>query len=142
VVDLHDIRFSIGETAEECYEDLRRQWWGDPESLHLDCWGRVKQADGFDVTVTSGAIDTGERLFFANMGGYDLREFAELHRNILLVATDANADKQRAVSLIQNWVLPHKDNLFEVENLFDLSTAAVGYGYRLKLGSRQGAVLV
>ena len=46
-VELHDVRFSIGETAEDCHDDLRRQWWGDPESLHLDCWGAVEQADGF-----------------------------------------------------------------------------------------------
>jgi hypothetical protein len=59
-IELHDIRFSVGEKAEDCYEDLRRQWWGDPESLHLDCWGRVNQADGFDVTVTAAAVDTGE----------------------------------------------------------------------------------
>jgi hypothetical protein len=85
-IELRDIRFSVGEKAEDCYEDLRRQWWGDPGSLHLDCWGQVNQADGFDVTVTADAVDTGERLFFANMGGYNPLEFAELHRNILLVA--------------------------------------------------------
>jgi hypothetical protein len=34
-----------------------------------------------------------ERLFFANMGGYDPREFAELHRNILVVAPDAKSAK-------------------------------------------------
>jgi hypothetical protein len=72
-IELHDIRFSVGETAQDCYEDLRRQWWGAPESLHLDCWGRVSQADGFDVTVTANAADTGEHLFFAKMSGYDAR---------------------------------------------------------------------
>lgn len=39
-IELHDVRFSIGETAEECRDDLRRQWWGEPKSLHLDCWAR------------------------------------------------------------------------------------------------------
>src|SRR5262245_11347513 len=98
-IELHDVRFSFGETVEGCYEDLRRQWWGDPESLHLDCWGQVSQADGFDVTVTADAIAAGdERLFFANMGGYDPSEFAELHRNILLVAPDAKTAKLRALS--------------------------------------------
>jgi hypothetical protein len=133
-IELHDVRFSVGDTIEACYEDLRRQWWGDPESLHLDCWGRVDQADGFDVEVTAETIEAGdERLFFANMGGYDPREFTELHRNILLVAPDAKTAKQRALSLIERWALPHKDNLFEVENLLDLSKAAADGGYRLKL---------
>ncbi len=133
-VELHDVRFSVGETAEACFEDLKRQWWGDPDSLHLDCWGPVKQADGFDVEITADAIAPGnEHLFFANMGGYDPREFSELHRNVLLVATDAKAAKQRALSKIQGWELPHKDNLLEVENLVDLSKAAADDGYYLKL---------
>ena len=33
-IELHDVRFSIGETAEECRDDLRQQWWGEPKSLH------------------------------------------------------------------------------------------------------------
>ncbi len=46
-VELHDVRFSVGETPQDCYADLRRQWWGDAKSLHLDCWGEVEQADGY-----------------------------------------------------------------------------------------------
>jgi Domain of Unknown Function (DUF1543) len=133
-VELHDIRFCVGETADACFDDLRRQWWGDPGSLHLDCWGPLDQADGFDIEITADAADTGdERLFFANMGGYDPREFAELHRNVLLVTRDAKLAKQRALSLVGGWTLPHKDNLFEVENLLDLSQLAAEQGYRLKL---------
>jgi hypothetical protein len=133
-VELHDIRFSVGETVEACYEDLKRQWWGDPESLHLDCWGPVDQVDSFDVEITADTIEgDDERLFFANMGGYDPRQFTELHRNILLVAPDAQAAKQRVLSLVQGWTQPHKDNLFEVENLLDLSKMATDRGYHLKL---------
>ena len=40
-IELHDIRFSVGETPEDCFDDLRRQWWGEPKSLHLDSWGAV-----------------------------------------------------------------------------------------------------
>jgi len=79
-IELHDVRFSVGETIDACYDDLRRQWWGDPESLHLDCWGAVDQADGFDVEVTTEATGAdGESLFFVNMGGYDPGAFAAGH---------------------------------------------------------------
>jgi hypothetical protein len=132
-VELHDVRFCVGETAEACHDDLRRQWWGDPDSLHLDCWGPVEQADGFDIAIAAGAEPSDERLFFANMGGYDPREFSELHRNVLLVARDAKTAKQRALSQVAGWSLPHKDNLFEVENLLDLSKLAAERGYGLKL---------
>ena len=133
-IELHDVRFSVGETIDACYDDLRQQWWSDPASLHLDCWGAVDQADGFDVEVTTETIAAGaESLFFVNVGGYDAGEFAELHRNVLLVARDASSAKQRAPSLVKEWALPHKDNLFAVENLLDVSRVAADRGYRIRL---------
>jgi hypothetical protein len=133
-VELHDVRFSIGETAEDCHDDLREQWWGDPDSLHLDCWGAVEQADGFDVVLTRDATPAGvEKLFFVNLGGYDPAEFSELHRNVLLVAPDAKAAKAKALTRIAGWSLPHKDNLFEVEKAIDVTALLEAYGYSLSL---------
>jgi Domain of Unknown Function (DUF1543) len=133
-VELHDVRFSIGETPEDCHEDLRRQWWGNPASLHLDCWGAVEQADGFDIALTKDAAPEGaDKLFFVNLGGYDPKEFSELHRNVLLVASHAKAAKARAVMEVKRWSLPHKDNLFEVEKAIDLTAQLQAGGYALKL---------
>ena len=133
-VELHDVRFSIGETPEDCHDDLREQWWGDPESLHLDCWGAVEQADGFDVVLTKDVLQEGtDKLFFVNLGGYDAREFSELHRNVLLVAPDAKAAKAKALTLISGWSLPHKDRLFEVEKAIDVTAQLEAYGYSLRL---------
>jgi hypothetical protein len=133
-VELHDVRFSIGNTPEDCHEDLRRQWWGDPESLHLDCWGAVEQADGFDIALTKDAPrGDANKLFFVNLGGYDPAEFTELHKNVLLVVPDANAAKARAKAGIRHWATPHKDRLFEVEQAVDLTALMQGYGYSLQL---------
>jgi hypothetical protein len=133
-VELHDVRFSIGETAEDCHADLREQWWGDAESLHLDCWGAVEQADGYDIALTKDGPGAGtDKLFFVNLGGYDPAEFSELHRNVLLVAPDANTAKARAKALIKGWLLPHKDNLFEVEKAIDVTALLEAYGYSLSL---------
>ncbi len=134
-IELHDVRFSVGETVEDCREDLRRQWWGEPKSLHLDCWGEVDQADGYDITLTQNAqaFENGERLFFLNLGGYDPREFSELHKNILLVAPDAKAATKKALQQIRSWTLPHKDNVFEVEKAVDVTELMSRYGYRLQL---------
>jgi hypothetical protein len=88
-IELHDVRFSVGDSPEECHEDLRRQWWGNPKSLHLDCWGQVEQADGYDITLSVARSEESEmKLFFLNLGGYDPGNFGELHENLLLVATD------------------------------------------------------
>ena len=133
-VELHDVRFSIGEKPEDCYDDLRKQWWGDPESLHLDCWGEVEQADGFDITLTKDAAqEFPDKLYFVNLGGYDPNEFSELHRNILLVAEDAKAAKAKALTQIRRWSLPHKDNLFEVEHAVDVTAQLRRHGFSLKL---------
>jgi hypothetical protein len=128
-VELHDVRFSIGNSAEDCYEDLRRQWWGTPKSLHLDCWGAVEQADGFDVTLTvEPSGDQTFRLFFVNLGGYNPLDFAELHKNVLIVAPDAVSAKQKAMAQTNGWSQPHKDRLFEVEKAVDLTALLRGYG--------------
>lgn len=137
-VELHDVRFAIGDAPEACHADLRRQWWGDPKSLHVDCWGEVRQADGHDVAVEPGpgseaGAEGGLRLFFVNLGGYDPRAFEELHRNVLVVAPDAALAKRRALSLVEGWTTPHRDALFEVEKLICLSGAVEGAGARLRL---------
>lgn len=135
-VELHDVRFSIGETPDECRDDLRKQWWGDPKSLHLDCWGEVEQADGYDVAITRDPPRAGagaEKLFFVNLGGYDPEEFSELHKNILLVASNAKAATAKALTRIGNWALPHKDKVFEVEKTVDVTAMMERYGCSLTL---------
>jgi len=133
-VELHDVRFSIGSAPEDCYEDLRRQWWGTPSSLHLDCWGPVEQADGFDVALTTAPPgDTASKLFFVNLGGYSPLDFAELHKNVLIVAPDAGSAKQKAMAQINGWSLPHKDRLFEVEKAIDLTALMGRYGRFISL---------
>jgi hypothetical protein len=116
-IELHDIRFSIGETPEACHDDLRRQWWGEPTSLHLDCWGSVEQADGFDVTLraTQPPPAGPDRLYFLNLGGYDPSRFEELHKNILVVGPDSRSATAKALAGVDNWSSPHRDRVFEVD---------------------------
>jgi hypothetical protein len=133
-VELHDVRFSIGDVPEDCYDDLRRQWWGDPNSLHLDSWGIVEQADGYDVTLTTAPQnDASPKLFFVNLGGYDPREFGELHKNVLIAAPDIKLAKQKALEQVNDWVQPHKDRIFEIEQAIDLTALTGHYGYALSL---------
>jgi uncharacterized protein DUF1543 len=133
-VELHDVRFSIGETAEACFDDLRRQWWGEPKSLHLDCWGAVEQADGYDVELCLAPVtESSDKLFFVNLGGYDPAEFSELHKNVLIVASDNKSAKQKALAQVNDWQTPHKDRLFEIEQAIDVSELMARYGYHLSL---------
>lgn len=133
-VELHDVRFSIGEKPEDCFADLRRQWWGEPTSLHLDCWGAVEQADGHDVRLSTEPSDNAQgKLFFINLGGYDPTLFTELHKNVLIVAADAKAAKTKAKAEIKHWQMPHQDQLFEVDKAVDIGSQLQQRGYHLVL---------
>ncbi|WP_370677142.1 DUF1543 domain-containing protein [Pleomorphomonas sp. PLEO] len=133
-VELHDIRFSIGDKVEDCFADLRAQWWGDKAKFHVDCWAAIEQADGHDITLRTTAPEpTPNRLFFINLGGYDPAEFTEQHKNVLIVAEDANAAKAKALKLVKGWKQPHKDKLFEVDQAVDLSAALRQYGHFIHL---------
>jgi hypothetical protein len=133
-VELHDVRFSIGQTPEDCHEDLRRQWWGEPESLHLDCWGAVEQADGYDIGLSNRPPQEQQlKLFFVNLGGYDPSEFTELHKNVLIVSPDEATAKAKAKIQISHWQKPHRDQLFEIEKTIDIGAQMQRSGYHLTL---------
>lgn len=122
-VELHDMRVAVGATIEDCFDDLKAQWWGLPESLHLDAFGAFETVDGFAVEIGDRPRDTEAKLFFVNLGGYDPDKFAELHRNVFVVANDWRAAKKKALTLVEDWTSPHKDNVFEIETIIDIGAA-------------------
>src|SRR5688572_13558434 len=87
LIEVHDIHFAVGNKIEDTYEQLRNQWWGTPKSLHLDAWGIVKTVDDYDVILKPEPVtDQVNKLFFLNLGGYDPKQFTELHKNMFVVA--------------------------------------------------------
>lgn len=131
-VELHDMRFVAGETVEACYDDLRAQWWGTPESLHLDAWARLDHADGFDISLSDSPSKDEPKLWFVNLGGYDPALFTELHRNVFVVAPDRRVARRRALAGVAGWVSPHKDAVREIETLIDVA-AAIGPTRHIRL---------
>ena len=133
-IELHDIRFAAGDTAEDCHGALRRQWWGTPKSLHLDCWGAVEQADGFDVRLERAPQVGTNRLYFLNMGGYQPDQFEELHKNVLLVGETQQEVLVRAMKDVRaTWSSPHRDAILEVEKTICLSDAMAQDGWFVHL---------
>ena len=123
LIELHDMHFAVGETIEDTYDQLRKQWWGVANTLHLDAWGSLEYVDGYAIHLqNTPAQVTDKKLFFVNLGGYDFNEFTELHRNVFVVANNAIEAKQLALAKAQvaDWKVPHKDYLFEVENCVHL----------------------
>lgn len=134
LVELHDVRFVIAPDLQSCFPQLKKNWWGIPESLHLDCWGELTSADGHNIHLraTPPAADA-DKLYFLNLGGYTADEFSELHKNILIVAPRESKARAQALKTILHWDAHHKDAEFEVEKIFSVDNAMQGSGLYIHL---------
>jgi hypothetical protein len=120
-IELHDVRFVVGERIEDTFAALRQQWFGARRGLHLDSWMTVRFVDGFRVELRPEPAPSAERLWFVNLGGYDPRQLAELHQFLLVVAP--TPQDARALALRRG--LPraegrHKDDLHAVDDCLPL----------------------
>ena len=133
-VELHDVVFAVGTDLKSLYSQLREAWFGDRAGLHIDAWQVIAGVDGWRVRLDETMPDpAAPKLFFVNLGGYDPTEFTELHKNVLIVAPNADTAKTRALALVKGWAQPHKDKLFEVDQTLDLSNTLRHYGCFLRL---------
>jgi Domain of Unknown Function (DUF1543) len=119
-IEVHDMRFVAAESVTDTYAELKRQWWGIPKSLHVDCWAAIDSADGFEVILRPKPFQGPEKLYYVNLGGYDKSEFVEKHKNAFVVATSVVDAKARAKKLARGWDAPHRDDMYEAEQAFAL----------------------
>ena len=138
-IEVHDMRFVTAPSIEETHDELRRQWWGRPGSLHIDCWAEINQADGHDIALRTEPAEGENKLFYVNLGGYDGIDFAEKHRNVFVVADSVSRAKSRALKRANGWDAPHRDDLYEAEQAFALNDAASAHGLHIHLIPREGA---
>lgn len=122
-IELHDMRFVVAPSIAETYDELRRQWWGVPKSLHIDCWAEIDHADGYDVSLRSEPFTGPERLYYVNLGGYVADEFLEKHKNVFVVADTLPNAKSRALKSVLGWREPHRDEMYEAEQAFAIGNA-------------------
>jgi hypothetical protein len=122
-IELHDIRFVVAPSITDTYDELRKQWWGIPNSLHIDCWAELDHADGYDVSLSPEPFAGAERLYYVNLGGYAPGEFSEQHKNVFVVADSLAKAKTRAIKLATGWREPHRDEMYEAEQAFSLDEA-------------------
>jgi hypothetical protein len=117
-IELHDVRFVAGATIEAVIPELRRQWFGRREGLHLDAWMAVRAVDGWTVRLgREPAPPRSERLWFVNLGAYRLDSLAELHHFGLVVARSPQAAKAAAKrQWLRGALQQHKDDLAAVDD--------------------------
>lgn len=132
-IELHDFRIVVAPTMMDCIPELKKQWWGIPESLHLDCWGELKHADGYDIALRPEAAPDDNKLWFINLGGYQKTEFGELHKNVFVVAPREVKARANALKHILDWDGHHKDFQYEVEKIINLDSAVAPHGLHIHL---------
>jgi hypothetical protein len=118
LIELHDVRFVAGTTIDDTLPELRRQWFGRREGLHLDSYMAVRAIDGWAVRLgREPAAPRPERLWFVNLGAYRPDSLAELHHFGLVVASSPQAAKSSAK---RRWLVgalqAHKDDLCSVDD--------------------------
>ena len=123
----HDIRFAISETIEGTYDDLRANWTGKANTLHLDCWGPLKWVDGYRVEIKNVPFEWPEKLFFVELGGYKDGIFGEQHANVFIVSNSERDARGKAKNnhMPSDWIhlTGHLDFIFDVDGVIDVASA-------------------
>ena len=106
-IELHDVRWVLGETIEDTYPELRKQWLGKKSGLHIDSYKCIKYIDGYKIVLSKSTEESlisphfeDFSLWFVNLGGYNPKKMYEEHEFNLIVAKKAIDAKRKAK---KNW---------------------------------------
>ncbi len=65
-IEVHDVVFVTGNSIEDCYPELRQQWFGTLAGMHIDSWMQVDGVEGYQVRFSEQAPAADElRLFLS-----------------------------------------------------------------------------
>ena len=118
-VELHDVRWVVGETINDTIKTLKSEWFGDKKGLHIDSYRKIENVDGMSVTVvhspTVNAPMNDNGLWFVNLGGYSNQAMAEQHEFGVVVARTAQSAKTIAKQRwLKGMIQIHKDDLHPI----------------------------
>ena len=83
-IEIHDVRWVLGETIEDTFPELRKQWLGKKSGLHIDSYKCIRYVDGYEIVISRSNKDSliSQRiddlsLWFVNLGGYNPKKMYE-----------------------------------------------------------------
>lgn len=120
--EVHDVVLAVGDSLEDVYSQLKNAWFGEQKGLHIDAWAQIYgvafEGKNYQIQFTDAAPNQADqKLYLLNLGGYDAREFGELHRYVLVVAQNAMVAKQRGKAhFAQHWQKQHTDRVLDVDD--------------------------
>tara|TARA_Y100001968_G_scaffold190285_1_gene174342 strand:- start:467 stop:1021 length:555 start_codon:yes stop_codon:yes gene_type:complete len=122
-IELHDVRWVIGEKLEDTFPELREQWFGESIGLHIDSYKCIKYIDGYEIIISKykNTLNSFEekdlKLWFVNLGGYNPKKMYEEHEFRLIVAKNAaDAKKIAKYNWESNLKIKHNDNLSSIKS--------------------------
>ena len=135
-IELHDVRWVIGSRIEDTYDELRRDWFGTLEGLHIDSYKKIQSIDGYKINLKNKKSEKikknnlhsekKKKLWFVNLGGYHENSMQEIHEFGLVVAFNSFEAKKLAKS---KWLLGcrkiHKDDLVSLRMISDVDDCEV-----------------
>lgn len=129
-IELHDVRWVVGKNFEETFPQLRKEWFGNRDGLHIDSFMEIKYVDGYEILLRKRSFTneikpykkqlsdksiTKKSLWFVNFGGYDPSQLLELHQFRLVVAKSAFEAKKIVKSKVLHSALQlHKDDCYSI----------------------------
>ena len=129
-VELHDVRWAVGSQIEDTFNDLRNNWFGSIDGLHIDSFKKIEYIDGYKINLkifdknkiknkqSPNQINSQQNLWFVNIGGYDPYSMQEKHEFGLVVASSSLEAKNRAKSKwLKGYRKKHKDDIASLNKL-------------------------
>ncbi|OTG66955.1 hypothetical protein B9T25_09315 [Acinetobacter sp. ANC 4470] len=120
--EVHDVVLAVGDSLEGVYPQLKNAWFGEQKGLHIDAWAQIYgvtfEGKNYQIQFTDAAPkQADQKLYLINLGGYDAREFGELHRYVLVVAQNTMVAKQQGKAhFAQHWQKQHTDRILDVDD--------------------------
>ena len=106
-IELHDVTWVLGQSIEDTFPELRKQWLGKLSGLHIDSYKCIKYVDGYEIVISKSNKDNLNspktedlKLWFVNLGGYNPKKMYEEHEFNLIVAKTAIEAKKKVK---RNW---------------------------------------
>ena len=124
-IELHDVRWVLGKSIEDTFPELRNQWLGKRNGLHIDSFKRIQYVDGYKISISKSSKDSSKRrkpeeesLWFINLGGYNPKKMYEEHKLSLVVAKSAiEAKKKAKINWESDLKNKHNDDCSGIKNL-------------------------
>ena len=121
-IEVHDLIPLVTEHLSDSYAWLKQQWFGLQKGVHIDGWMKVNRVmygeQCYQVTLSETPQHAQPlKLYLINLGAYLPEQFGEVHKYVVVIATDAKHAKQQGkLAFEKQWFKPHTDAVIDIDD--------------------------